>query len=133
MVRALLLAIMLLGTACAGPAVPEWRLQADRYAAARDVCLAMDPGPDRVVCGYEAKPGRQICNIFDEPHTAKWIECVYRSVPTMYDVQRANQQGYDNIRRQVRRKWRNRAFNNRYLRYDALQSFHELSDKDHHE
>jgi hypothetical protein len=63
----------------------------------------------------------------------KHLECKYDSVPTMYDIQQANQQGYDNVRRQVRRRWRRSAFNNPYLRYDELQNFHEQSDKDHHE
>jgi hypothetical protein len=118
MVKTLLLVFMVLGTACAQRSyyaepisTAADRAQYAEHVARYDPCAHIDPLLERLKHAY----------------------CKSDSAPTTYDIDVLNQQGYENVRRQVRRKWRRSAFNNPYLRYNELQNFHEQSHKDHHE
>lgn len=71
---------------------------------------------------YTPGPTTDPCSYF-EHNSARYSQCL------MYRVQDLNAQGFEHVQRQAYQ--RNRP--NPYLRYDALQSFHEAFKKDHHE
>jgi hypothetical protein len=107
MVKALLLVIILLGTACAYPH-PDYYAQHGLYRTMEELCWD-------IYQGRAPLPGGA-CD--PDSH-----------VVTIDDVYRAQDQGLAAARERAYRRTRP----NKYLRYDALQSFHEAFDKDHHD